>query len=521
MFKRPQSDACMLMPLGTRKPAWTVCRCLALALLFACLPPFSVLTAAAANPAASASQANAASLEAATPGQNAVAAFAPARVLVLCNAKLEQSRELARNYAQKRGIPRENIVELDLPDKAEISRAEFEELLWRPLQRLAAAKQWWQPGPPAQARRSIDVLCVCKGVPLRLAASRPELANQPQSDGAAVDSELMFLPYGKFEAMPGIAKNPFYKKAYEPEQKQWPLLLLGRLDASSYEIAARMLDDSLAVEQQGGLQGWVVVDKANKFPQGDKWLDNIVQATRRQGMPVYVDNRGELLEHALALPSPLAMYYGWYEWNVSGALKASRRHFRPGAVAVHIHSFSAAVMTDEHSNWCAPLLARGAAVSLGNVAEPYLEYSHHLDVFDEFLRRGHPVAVAALAAQSGLSWQYVLFGDPLYRPFGGWKADPQLSLLRAGAEAWQNRLQFARKAAEAGNASDFELLASALCADESEQGRGLAVKAWLKAASLYSQNLPAQRRCVLAASMLAQGEQQQQLKLRLLGMPQQ
>lgn len=517
----------MSKPLSTRiKPSWsphnrvagiTAARTLGQGSLLTVAIFGSVLGAAAQSnstpPAASAATA-------ALPESQAGPQIPAQRVLVLCNANIEQSRQLARYYAQKRGIPEQNIVALDLPDKIEISRQEFEKLLWEPLQRMAADKKWWQAGAPEL--RGIDVLCVCKGVPLRMAPSRGELANKANSDGASVDSELMFLPYVKFDASPGIAKNPLYKKAYRPQQQGWPLVLVGRLDAGSYDIAKRILDDSLAVEKQGGLQGWLVVDKANKFPQGDKWLDNITRDARQQGMPVYLDNRSELLEQTLGLPTPLAMYYGWYEWNVSGALKAMRRHFQPGAVAVHIHSFSAASMGDEHSNWCAPLLARGAAVTLGNVAEPFLEYSHHLDVFDQFLRGGHNVAAAALAAQSALSWQYVLFGDPLYRPFAGWKEDPHTSVLRAGKDdTWQNRLQFARKAAEAGNASDFEVLASALCADESEQAKALALKCWLKAADLYQHNLPAQRRCVLAASMLAQGEQQQQLKLRLLRMPEQ
>ena len=36
-----------------------------------------------------------------------------------------------------------------------------------------------------------------------------------------------------------------------------------------------------------------------------------------------------------------ALYFGWYDWNVSGPFLNPRFRFRKGAVAMHLHSFSA------------------------------------------------------------------------------------------------------------------------------------------------------------------------------------
>jgi hypothetical protein len=44
--------------------------------------------------------------------------------------------------------------------------------------------------------------------------------------------------------------------------------------------------------------------------------------------------------------------------------------FRPGAVAVHIHSYNASTLRATDSNWIAPLLSKGAAALLGNTNPP-------------------------------------------------------------------------------------------------------------------------------------------------------
>jgi hypothetical protein len=63
------------------------------------------------------------------------------------------------------------------------------------------------------------------------------------------------------------------------------------------------------------------------------------------------------------------------------------------------------------------LLERGAAATLGNVYEPYLMLTPHLDIFERQLCGGASFADAAYAAQPVLSWMTTFIGDPLYRPF--------------------------------------------------------------------------------------------------------
>jgi len=115
-----------------------------------------------------------------------------------------------------------------------------------------------------------------------------------------------------------------------------------------------------------------------------------------------------------------AVYFGWYAGAADGPFADTAFQFRTGAVAVHIHSFSAATLRSTTANWCGPLLARGASATLGNVYEPYLSLTANLDVFQDRLLGGFTLAESAWMSQRALSWMGVVIGDPLYRPYASW-----------------------------------------------------------------------------------------------------
>ncbi|HEX8077686.1 MAG TPA: hypothetical protein VF511_07715, partial [Chthoniobacterales bacterium] len=95
--------------------------------------------------------------------------------------------------------------------------------------------------------------------------------------------------------------------------------------------------------------------------------------------------------------------------------------------------------------WAAPLVTRGAAATIGNVYEPYLQLTAHLNVFNDRLLHGFTFAESAYMSVPSLSWMSVMVGDPLYRPFGAWL---QLDESRAPAKAasdWSAYHDFATK----------------------------------------------------------------------------
>jgi len=112
-----------------------------------------------------------------------------------------------------------------------------------------------------------------------------------------------------------------------------------------------------------------------------------------------------------------AFYLGWYTQTADGPFLNSAFKVRPGAIACHIHSFSATTIRNGKDYWCGPLLAKGACAVLGNVYEPFLSLTTHLDTFTGRLLSGRNLGEAAWGATQVLSWMTVILGDPLYRPF--------------------------------------------------------------------------------------------------------
>ncbi len=111
-----------------------------------------------------------------------------------------------------------------------------------------------------------------------------------------------------------------------------------------------------------------------------------------------------------------ALYFGWYAENVTGPFARPDFRFQPGAVACHLHSFSAWSVRDPVGHWVGPLLDHGAAATVGNVYEPFLSLTVHFDVLAARLVDGFTLAESAYAATPGVSWMNTVVGDPIYRP---------------------------------------------------------------------------------------------------------
>jgi uncharacterized protein (TIGR03790 family) len=114
------------------------------------------------------------------------------------------------------------------------------------------------------------------------------------------------------------------------------------------------------------------------------------------------------------------LYFGWYAPDANGPFVPAEPRLARGAIAIHIHSLSARTLRREtDAGWAAPLVAKGAAATFGNVAEPYLQLTHRPDLLLQALAKGATLGDAAYEALPALGWMAVLVGDPLYRPFPG------------------------------------------------------------------------------------------------------
>ncbi len=340
---------------------------------------------------------------------------AAAETAVLFNPAFKGSAELAAYYAEKRGIPPGRVIGLACPVVNDITRAEFDETVRQPLRRVFEQNRWW---PAARAGGTIRVLALMRGVPIRVKrALDPKEAGQ--EDEASVDSELMLLSLPE-PPLAGFAANPYHQsqQRFGGFDSHPRLLLVGRLDGPDDATVKRLIDDALEAEKTG-LSGRSVIDLALKdgpYELGENWLRECAKSHRLAGVPVYADRNAEVIPPAWPLPDTI-LYFGWYRDRASGALADADFRFARGAVACHLHSFSAAQLRSPDEYWAAPLLLRGATATLGNVWEPYLPLTCHLNLFSERLLQGWTLAEAAWSATPRLSWMQVVLGDPLYRPF--------------------------------------------------------------------------------------------------------
>jgi len=361
-------------------------------------------------------------------------------VLVYNTAFGPDSRLVAEHYAQRRQVPTNQIIGIDLPRGETMTRKEFSSRLQQPL--FEAIEQRGLitfhaeivpatatlPGrvirTPTGAR--VRYLTLCYGIPARiLEDAKPIGTNKTvaptQRREAAVDNELALLPLlDRSPPLEGGLANPL--RGTDDLSRLHPtngLLMVARLDGLSGSLARNLVDSALLAEVNG-LWGRAFFDRRGitngGYKLGDDWIGAAAAVARRHGFETVVDERPATFGTGFPLPQ-VALYAGWYDQAPSGPFRSRTVEFVPGAIAYHLYSFSARTIRSTNT-WVGCLLDAGATATVGFVAEPYLEATLNLEVwFSRLIESGATFAEAAYAALPFLSWQATVIGDPLYRPF--------------------------------------------------------------------------------------------------------
>jgi uncharacterized protein (TIGR03790 family) len=371
-------------------------------------------------------------------------------VVVVANKNAPDSLHIARYYAARRGVPEKQILTLDCPATEQVSRADFVRAIESPIrsfletQGLLVREPVVTQGDANTARsglvtvkNKIRYIVLCYGVPLKVAAdpgmvepNAQKWAAQFRRNEAAVDSELAFLPI-EFPKT-GVIPNPLYgfPNPTFTEPMNHRLILVTRLDGPTADDAKALVDRALEGERLG-LVGRAYFDsrglKSGGYLLGDEWIRKSYELAKRAGFECVLDEHGEIFDIGYPM-TDCVLYAGWYTGSISGAPARKDFRFRPGAVAYHLHSDSAGTIRSETTCWVGPLVARGAACTMGCVYEPYLPGSPDIAIFFDRLLQGFNFAESAYASQQWLSWQTTFVGDPLYRPFAI-SVDEQIAAL--------------------------------------------------------------------------------------------
>jgi uncharacterized protein (TIGR03790 family) len=387
-----------------------------------------------------------------------VFALEPEEILVITNKQIPESVELGRYYCQRRSVPGENVLALELgPTLSEtINRDDYNTRFVGPIREMVNSRRFIRP---------IRCLLTTYGVPFRVAGrgklqdrdeQLKELEQQQQrlkqrqeaikqedaanssevvksideallqvklqidyilgrETSASVDSELSMVLFDNYELFRWQLnelkdRDPFW---------DFKTVMVCRIDGPSFEIARGLVDKSLLAETND-LKGNAYIDSGYSllvqkplYQQYDRSLKDLAWMLSTQTQMPVVMNSGSELFSANQCPST-ALYCGWY--SLSKYVDAF--DFVDGAIGYHIASLEAVNLRDPNSTqWCPAMLTDGITATLGAVDEPYLQSIPKPDEFFAELLNGRCLVEAYYKTQPFNSWQLVLIGDPLYRPF--------------------------------------------------------------------------------------------------------
>lgn len=376
----------------------------------------------------------------------------PNEILVVVNRDIADSVHLGRDYCRKRQVPLTNLVSLSLGKKIteRINRRDYDQKIVNPLRNNILHR-----------KRETEIRCLLLiyGVPYRVGGRGPmpyseaniekiqaSLASEQEKNKAAgrkhsplsqqlegilgrlqgketnasVDSELAMVLSPDYELY-RWQPNPLCQTQDQTGERT---LMVARLDGPTPKIVAGLVDKALLAEQQG-LQGQVYIDargmdqQKNMYGVYDRDLVQWAEHLKQTGqLPVHLDQSSDLF--APGSCPDAALYCGWY--SLKKYIDAF--DFVPGAIGYHIASYEAVNLHSLDSlQWCPAMLRDGITATLGPVAEPYLHAFPRPSVFFDALLQGDCLVEAYCKTKPFNSWQLILIGDPLYRPFAAEHTD--------------------------------------------------------------------------------------------------
>ncbi|PIE56736.1 MAG: TIGR03790 family protein [Desulfobulbus propionicus] len=385
-------------------------------------------------------------------------ALEPEEVAVIANSRVPESLRLARLYMKLRHIPANRLITVDTRPDEICSREQYQ---------LDIAGPVRQAVERLRNQHRIRCLVSIYGLPLKISPTANETTDaqtlarlhaeitqlqEEQSTAAtelreiydsrirqkgweldmlertdsraAVDSELALVLAAPY-ALDTWQPNPFYlgfhykSMAISTDQ----VLMVSRLDGPDAATVERLITDTLQAEQQG-LRGKACLDarwpapapetQLSAYAFYDQSLHRAADQLKAAGWPVALDQEEALITDASRCRNT-ALYAGWYSLNHY----VDAFTWVPGAIGYHIASGECSTLKRPASTgWCKRMLEDGVAATIGPVYEPYIQAFPLPELFMTRLIQGYlSLGEAYLVSLPYLSWQMVLIGDPLYRPF--------------------------------------------------------------------------------------------------------
>jgi uncharacterized protein (TIGR03790 family) len=349
-----------------------------------------------------------------------------ANVLLIVNEASPDSMKVAARYMERRSIPESQVVRIRTATSDEVSRFGYEREIQEPIGA-------WLSRNAAMDR--ILYIVLTKGIPLRIAGTVGRTGTI-----SSVDSELSLLyrrMTGVTVAPNGSIDNPYFladadiKTAAHFTHAAQDIFLVTRLDGFTVADALALIDRGAAPATNGRV---LLDQRASLQDAPNTWLAAAAEKLSAQGFEKRVVL--EQTSRALEKEPDVIGYYSWGSNDPSIAVRNPELQFVPGAIAGMFMSSDARTMIEPPAKWrpgqkdgvetfyrgsaqslTADLVRAGVTGVAGQVAEPYLDSSVRPDVLFPAYLAGFSLAEAFYLSIPALSWQTVVFGDPLCSPF--------------------------------------------------------------------------------------------------------
>lgn len=334
-------------------------------------------------------------------------------VLLVINRKSESSRQLGDYYRAKRSIPQINVCYLDATTEESIVPDVYEKQIERPVG-VCLTKNGLQ--------EKVLYIVLTMGLPLRVTGAEAQL----QSEYSSVDSELALL-YSKLKGVKypraGGVPNPFFGKRYATfRHPGFPIYMVTRLAGYDVAEAKAAIDRGLVAKNRGKF----VIDLGASNEAGDEWLRDAATLLPADRL---------VLEETKTVLYDQKNVIGYASWGSNDKHRTQRWsgfQFLPGAIVTEFVSTNGRTLKRPPDSWTfgtwqdpsgwfmgAPqslsldYIHEGATGVSGNVSEPYLVGCARPNYVLPAWYEGRNLAESYYLGLPFLSWQGVIFGDPL------------------------------------------------------------------------------------------------------------
>lgn len=353
----------------------------------------------------------------------------PDSVVFVYNINVEGSAEVAQYYREKRNLPAQNLIGLDMPIpnppascETPISKSEFESTILLPIRSYLDSLS--ESNSESSELMQSSTIILGYGTPLSYTEDDGEVV--------AIASRLHRVQHDYISDYPNPTYDRKQFKFYDASDSRL-VYLTAVLDGPSPAAVMKLIDRAIDVDNQTSITGQLYVDPygrrvtAEDLVYENDVLDFLDKSAENLGLQIQttveIDSEDPYEEPTFTFFRKDSFYWGTFEPNFSKDLflnQSEKRVFLynadvDSACQIHYLNGSSPFSPQGSDPWCnlAINIEPGYAACAGSVANPGADGYLRPRPFFETLQQGASLGEAFLFASPLLNSKTILIGDPM------------------------------------------------------------------------------------------------------------